>query len=97
MESIINTRPKSGLPGDIDPNSKQVNVVNTRSGKSLIKLVPKHKNVDSSSLEKEDEGGNTRPSNVEPEPKQRLPPPFPQKFKKKKEDECFQKFIRLLK
>ena len=27
----------------------------------------------------------------------KLPPPFPQKFKKNKEDECFGKFIELLK
>ena len=63
----------------------------------MTELPPKNKNV-----EKQVEGQSIEekePNILSPEviPKAKPPPPFPQKFKKKKEEECFAKFIELLK
>ncbi|XP_049381214.1 uncharacterized protein LOC125845717 [Solanum stenotomum] len=93
--SAQNSRPQGGLPGNTDPNPKQVNVVSTRSGLPLEELMPKAKTA----KEKGKQADKAEPSElrVNEEPKAKPPPPFPQKFKKQKEEECFSKFIELLK
>ncbi|XP_049390990.1 uncharacterized protein LOC125855316 [Solanum stenotomum] len=93
--SAQNSRPQGDLPGNTDPNSKQVNVVSTRSGRPLEELPPKAKVAE----EKGTHVDEAEPSEqrVNEEPKAKPPPPFPQKFKKQKEEECFGKFIKLLK
>ncbi|XP_049378129.1 uncharacterized protein LOC125842891 [Solanum stenotomum] len=50
-QSIIGTTERSGLPGDTDPNPKQVNAVGTHSGLQLEELVPKKRNTESVSKE----------------------------------------------
>ncbi|XP_055803000.1 uncharacterized protein LOC129872134 [Solanum dulcamara] len=86
-----------GLPGNTDPNPKQVNVVSTHSGLSFAELAPKVKPLEVKSKEQVGkEGESSRPKAVE-EPKIKPSPPFPQKFKKKKEEKCFAKFIDFLK
>ncbi|KAK4731746.1 hypothetical protein R3W88_024734 [Solanum pinnatisectum] len=93
--SAYNSRPQGGLPGNTDPNPKQVNVVSTRSGHPLEELTPKIK----SSREKGKQVDEARTSEprVDEEPKSKRSPPFPHKFKNQKEEECFGKFIKLLK
>lgn len=76
---------------------KQVNVVNTRRGRPLAELVPKKQEGTEISTGKSDEAGNPNLPNDVPMQMPKPPPPFHQKLKKKKEDECFQKFIGLLK
>ncbi|XP_049381187.1 uncharacterized protein LOC125845689 [Solanum stenotomum] len=89
------SRPKGSLPGNTDPNPKKVNVVSTRSGRPLEELTPKEKVADEKGkLVDEAELSEQR---VNEEPKAKPRPPFPQKFRKQKEDECFGKFIELLK
>ncbi|XP_055800426.1 uncharacterized protein LOC129869864 [Solanum dulcamara] len=67
------------------------------SGLPLIELAPKIKLAEVKGKDRVgDEGEFSRPRAVE-EPKTKPPSPFPQKFKKKKKDECFAKFIDLLK
>ncbi|KAK4713534.1 hypothetical protein R3W88_019441 [Solanum pinnatisectum] len=87
----------SGLPGDIEPILKQLHVVSTRSGLQLEELTPKKRDTEAGTIEKKVEEV-VKSSNVEvPVPQKKLPPPFPQRLKKKNEDECFGKFLSLLK
>lgn len=72
-------------------------MVSTRSGRLMNKLVPKKKSGDNPSAEKKTETDELNTQNVEAEPRAQLPPPFLQKFKKKKDEKCFEKFIGLLK
>uniref|UniRef100_M1D8H2 Putative plant transposon protein domain-containing protein n=1 Tax=Solanum tuberosum TaxID=4113 RepID=M1D8H2_SOLTU len=44
--SAQNSRPQGGLPGNTDPNPKQVNVVGTRIGLQLEELAPQKGNID---------------------------------------------------
>ncbi|KAH0636432.1 hypothetical protein KY289_036347 [Solanum tuberosum] len=41
FDSAQNSRPQGGLPGNIDPNPRQVNAVGTHSGLQLEELAPK--------------------------------------------------------
>ncbi|KAH0732709.1 hypothetical protein KY289_003897 [Solanum tuberosum] len=73
----------------------KVNVVSTHSGHPLEELTPKAKAAE----EKGKQVNEAEPieQSVNEKPKAKPPPPFPQKFKKQKEEECFGKFIELLK
>lgn len=72
-------------------------MVSTRSGRPMNKLVLKKKIGDSPSMEKKTKTDELNTQNIEAEPRAQLPPLFLQKFKKKKEEKCFEKFIGLLK
>jgi len=85
------------LPGNTDPNPKQVNAVGTRSGLQLEELAPKKINVESVSKYSEPKESEVVAQEERVQPIVKPPPPFPQKFKKQKEDECFGKFLSLLK
>lgn len=63
----------------------------------MNKLVLKKKIGDSPSMEKKTKTDELNTQNIEAEPRAQLPPLFLQKFKKKKEEKCFEKFIGLLK
>jgi len=93
--SAQNSRPQGGLPGNTDPNPKQVNVVSTRSGRPLEELMPKEKVAQEKGTHVDEAKASEQ--RVNEEPKVKPPPPFPQKFRKQKEEECFGKFIELLK
>ncbi|XP_049360466.1 uncharacterized protein LOC125825176 [Solanum verrucosum] len=100
--SAQNSRPQGGLPGNTDPNPKQVNAVSTCSGLQLEELTPKKRNTEVINTETEPKEGELKENEVvsleeSVQPIVRPPPPFPQKFKKQKEDECFGKFFSLLK
>ncbi|XP_049355722.1 uncharacterized protein LOC125820325 [Solanum verrucosum] len=100
--SSQNSRSQGGLPGNTDPNPKQVNAVSTCSGLQLEELAPKKRDTEVIHKESEPKEGELKENEVvAPEervqPTVRPPPPFPQKFKKQKEDECFGKFLSLLK
>ncbi|XP_055821975.1 uncharacterized protein LOC129890445 [Solanum dulcamara] len=97
LVSAHSSRQQGGLPGNTDPNPKQVNVVTTRSGRPLTELAPKAKLAEEKGKQKVGQEGEPSGSKEIEEPKTKPPPPFPQKFKKKKEEECFAKFIDLLK
>ncbi|XP_015164041.1 uncharacterized protein [Solanum tuberosum] len=97
-----NSRPQGGLPGNTNPNPKQVNALNTHSGLQLEELTPKERNTEVINTESEPKEGKLKENEVvAPEESVQsivIPPlPFPQKFKKQKEDECFGKFLSLLK
>ncbi|XP_049360412.1 uncharacterized protein LOC125825111 [Solanum verrucosum] len=79
----------------METSKVMVNVVSTRSGHPLEELTPKAKAAE----EKGKQVDKAEPSEqrVNEKPKAKPPPPFPQKFKKQKEEECFGKFIELLK
>ncbi|XP_049389143.1 uncharacterized protein LOC125853490 [Solanum stenotomum] len=85
--SAQNSQPQGGLPGNIDPKPKQVNVVSTRSGRPLEELMSKIKAVEEKGKQVDEAGPSEQ--RVDEEPKAKPPPPFPQKFKKQKEDEYF--------
>ncbi|XP_015167016.1 uncharacterized protein [Solanum tuberosum] len=93
--SAQNSRPQRDLPGNTDPNPKQVNAVSTRSGLQLQELTPKERNTEVINTKSEPKEGELKENEVvAPEesvqPIVRPPLPFPQKFKKQKEDECFE-------
>ncbi|XP_049384404.1 uncharacterized protein LOC125848534 [Solanum stenotomum] len=97
VANSMNLRPHGGLPGDTEPNPKQLNAVSIRSGLQLEELAPKKRNIEAGTKEKKVEEV-VKSSNVEvPVPQKKLPPPFPQRLRKKNEDECFGKFLSLLK
>lgn len=95
--SAQNSCPQICLLGNTNQNTKQVNVVGIRSGLKLEMLAPKKKALEvvreniAGKWAEQKSHGESNPHNVKP------PPPFPQKFKKKKKDELFGKFIDLLK
>ncbi|XP_015165066.1 uncharacterized protein [Solanum tuberosum] len=93
--SSQNSRPQGSLPGNTDPNPKQVNVVSTRSGRPLEELPPKAKVVEKKVTHVDEAEPSEQRANEEP--KAKPPPPFPHRFKKQREEECFGKFIELLK
>ncbi|KAK4708784.1 hypothetical protein R3W88_029709 [Solanum pinnatisectum] len=76
---------------------RQVNAVGTRSGLQLEELTPKKRNGESASKESERNESEIVAQEERVQPIVKLPPLFPQKFKKQKEDECFGKFLSLLK
>ncbi|KAK4709645.1 hypothetical protein R3W88_004158 [Solanum pinnatisectum] len=92
-----NSRPQGGLPGNSDPNPKKVNAVGTRIGLQLEELAPKKRNVESARKESEPKYSEFVAQKERVQPIVKSPPPFPQKFKKHKKDECFGKFLSLLK
>ncbi|XP_015168673.1 uncharacterized protein [Solanum tuberosum] len=97
VANSLNLRPLGGLPDVTEPNPKQLHVVSTRSGLQLEELAPKKRDTEVSNKEKKVEEV-VKSSNVEvPVPQKKLPPPFPQRLKKQNEDECFGKFLSLLK
>lgn len=69
--------------------------MSTHSGRPLEELAPKAKVVEERG--KHVEAAESNEQRVNEEPKAKPPHPFPQKFKKKKDEECFSKFIELLK
>nr|XP_016443067.1 PREDICTED: uncharacterized protein LOC107768453 [Nicotiana tabacum] len=98
MANNQNTRPAGALPSDTEKNP-QVNAVTLRNRRELVE-VPKKKN-EQSRLEEErvpkpvevDERNK-----IEPEQKsERVPPPFPQRLRKKNDDHMFHKFLDMLK
>ncbi|XP_049400024.1 uncharacterized protein LOC125864138 [Solanum stenotomum] len=93
--SAQNSRPQEGLLGNTDPNPKQVNVVSTRSGLPLEELMPKEKVADEKRTHVDE--AKSSEQRVNEKPKVKPPPPFPQKFRIQKEEECFGKFIEMLK
>ncbi|KAK4721422.1 hypothetical protein R3W88_011655 [Solanum pinnatisectum] len=87
VANSLNLLPQGGLPGDTEPNPKQLHAVSIRSELQLEELAPK-KRVEEV----------VKNSNVEvPVPQKKLPPPFPQRLKKKNKYELFGKFLSLLK
>ncbi|KAK4725061.1 hypothetical protein R3W88_027840 [Solanum pinnatisectum] len=87
VANSLNLRPQGGLPGDTEPNPKQLHTISTRSGLQLEELAPKKRDTKV-----------VKSSNVEvPVPQKKLPSLFPQRLKKQNEDECFGKFLSLLK
>ncbi|KAK4730245.1 hypothetical protein R3W88_023233 [Solanum pinnatisectum] len=95
--SAQNSRLQGGLPDNTDPNPKQVNVVGTCSGLQLEELAPKKRNTETVNKESEPKEGEVVAQEERVQPIVKSPPPFPQKFKKQKEDEYFGKFLSLLK
>ena len=64
MANSLNLRPQGGLPGDIEPNPRQLYAVSTRSGLQLEELAPKKRNNEGSAKEKKVEEVVKR-SNIE--------------------------------
>ncbi|XP_049364731.1 uncharacterized protein LOC125829559 [Solanum verrucosum] len=95
--SAQNSRPQGGLSGNTDPNPKQVNAVGTHSGLQLEELAPKKRNTKVVMKDSEPKESEVVVQEERVQPIVKPPPPFPQKFKKQKEDECFGKFFSLLK
>lgn len=85
--SAQNSRPQGGLSGNTNPNPKQVNAVGTRSGLQLEELAPKKRNIESVSKESEPKESEVVGQEEKVQPIEKPTPPFPQKFKKQKEDE----------
>ena len=90
------------MPGNTEPNPKQVNVVSTHSGLQLEEIASKKIGVKAIIKESKQKKVNSKEKGVvapfeNVKPIARPPSPFPQKFKKQKEDECFGKFLSLLK
>ncbi|XP_049366634.1 uncharacterized protein LOC125831500 [Solanum verrucosum] len=83
----------------------QVNVVQQspswceiyRGGDHSVELAPKKRNIDPVNKESEPKEGEIVAQKERVQPIVKPPPPFPQKFKKQKKDECFGKFLSLLK
>ncbi|XP_015159080.1 uncharacterized protein [Solanum tuberosum] len=97
VANYLNLHPQGGLPGDTEPNPKQLHAVSTRRGLQLHELAPKKRDTEVSTKDKKGEEV-VKSSNVEaPIPQKKLPPPFTQRLKKQNEDECFGKFLSLLK
>ncbi|XP_070055457.1 uncharacterized protein [Nicotiana tomentosiformis] len=98
MANNQNTRPAGALLSDTEKNP-QVNAVTLRNGRELVE-VPKKKN-EQSRLEEErvpkhvevDERNKTEPE----QKSERVPPPFPQRLRKKNDDHMFHKFLDMLK
>ncbi|KAK4731924.1 hypothetical protein R3W88_024912 [Solanum pinnatisectum] len=87
VANSLNLCPQDGLPGDTEPNPKQLHA----------ELAPKKRDTELSNKERKVEEV-VKISNVEvPVPQKKLPPPFPQRLKKQNDDECFDKFLSLLK
>ena len=85
------------MPDDTEPNPKQLHAVSTRSGMQLEELAPKKRDTEVSNKEKKVEEV-VKSSNIEVlVPQKKLPPLFPQRLKNQNEDECFGKFLSLLK
>ncbi|KAK4717940.1 hypothetical protein R3W88_016278 [Solanum pinnatisectum] len=89
VANSLNLHPQGGLLGDTEPNPKQLHAVSTRSGLQLEELAPKKRDTELSNKEKKVE--------EVPIPQKKLPTPFSQRLKKQNEDECFGKFLSLLK
>ncbi|XP_049397282.1 uncharacterized protein LOC125861416 [Solanum stenotomum] len=97
VANSLNLRPLGGLAGDTKPNPKQLHVLRIRSGLQLEELAPKKRDIEVSNKENRVEEV-VKNSNVEvPVPQKKLPPQFPERLKKQNEDECFGKFLSLLK
>ncbi|XP_015167843.1 uncharacterized protein [Solanum tuberosum] len=57
VANSLNLRPQGGLPGDTEPNPKQLNAVNNRSGLQIEKLSPNKRDIKAGTKEnKMDEG-----------------------------------------
>lgn len=93
LASAQNSKPQGGLPVNTDPNPKKVNLVSTRSGIKLKELSLKKNVIKVVSREGEPHNKEEVAPAEKVQPIVRPSPPLPQKFKKKKEDECFGKFI----
>ncbi|XP_049368193.1 uncharacterized protein LOC125833085 [Solanum verrucosum] len=68
-----------------------------KHGLQLEELAPKKRNTEAVMKESEPKDGEVVAQEERVQPIVKPPPPFPQKFKKQKEDECFGKFLSLLK
>uniref|UniRef100_M1DUZ0 Integrase core domain containing protein n=1 Tax=Solanum tuberosum TaxID=4113 RepID=M1DUZ0_SOLTU len=89
VANLLNLRPQGGLPSDTEHNPKQLNAVSTRSGLQLEELAPNKGDTEVVSREKKQEEV-VKNSTVEKRVPQMKPHhPFPQKFRKQNEDECF--------
>ncbi|XP_049388027.1 uncharacterized protein LOC125852317 [Solanum stenotomum] len=97
VANSLKLRPQGVLPSDTEPNPKQLHAVSTRGGLHLEELAPNKRDTEESNKPKKVEEV-VKSSNVEVSiPQKKLPPPFPQRLKKQNEDECFGKFLSLLK
>ncbi|KAK4737888.1 hypothetical protein R3W88_001585 [Solanum pinnatisectum] len=97
VANSLNLRPQGRLPGDTEPNPKQLYAISTRSGLQLEELAPKKRDTEASTKDKKVEEV-VKSSNVKvPVPQKKLPHLFPQRLQKQNEDEYFGKFLSLLK
>ncbi|KAK4712830.1 hypothetical protein R3W88_018737 [Solanum pinnatisectum] len=62
--SAQNSRPQGGLPGNTDPNPKQVNAVSPHSGLPLEELAPKKRNTEVVNKESEPKEGELKETEV---------------------------------
>uniref|UniRef100_M1DVU1 Integrase core domain containing protein n=1 Tax=Solanum tuberosum TaxID=4113 RepID=M1DVU1_SOLTU len=62
--SAQNSRPQGGLPGNTNPNPKQVNAVSTRSGLQLEKFTAKERNTEVINTESEPKEGELKENEV---------------------------------
>nr|XP_016449761.1 PREDICTED: uncharacterized protein LOC107774665 [Nicotiana tabacum] len=98
MANNQNIRPVRALPSDTEKNP-QVNAVTLRNGRELVE-VPKKKN-EQSGLDKErvpkpvevDERNKIESEQIS----KRVPPPFPQRLRKKNDNHMLHKFLDILK
>nr|XP_009589401.1 uncharacterized protein LOC104086774 [Nicotiana tomentosiformis] len=98
MANNQNTRPAGALPSNTE-KTPQANAVTLRNGRELVE-VPKKKN-EQSGIEEE---RVPKPVEVDDKNKreleqksERVPPPFPQRLRKKNDDHMFHKFLDMLK
>ncbi|XP_049410413.1 uncharacterized protein LOC125873544 [Solanum stenotomum] len=85
------------IMADQDQLADDVNVVGTRSSLQLEELALKKRNTETANRESEPKESKVVVQEEKVQPIVKPPPPFPQKFKKQKKDECFGKFLSLLK
>ncbi|XP_016497496.1 uncharacterized protein LOC107816313 [Nicotiana tabacum] len=98
MANTQNTRPTGTLASDTKKNP-QVNAVMLRNGRVLVEVLKKKK--EQSGLEEErvpkpvevDERNKIESKHIS----ERVPPPFPQRLRKKNDDHMFHKFLDMLK
>ncbi|XP_016478438.1 uncharacterized protein LOC107799804 [Nicotiana tabacum] len=87
-------------PSDIEPNPKaQVNAVTLRNGRELEEVPQKMKYTSSTEGElvpKPVEENKKENKGSDPEIETRLPPPFPQRQQKQKDDDMYKKFLNIL-
>ncbi|XP_070054388.1 uncharacterized protein [Nicotiana tomentosiformis] len=100
LASAQNTRTVGALPCDTEPNPKpQVNVVTLRNGRVLEEVPRKMKYTAILEVElvpkQVEENGKER-KGPKPVIVTRLPPPFPQRLQKQKDDAKYKKFLDIL-
>ncbi|XP_015084303.1 uncharacterized protein LOC107027736 [Solanum pennellii] len=97
VANSLNLRHQGGLPGDTELNLRQLHDVSTRSGLQLEELAPTKRDNEVNTKETKVEEVVKSLNVEEPILQKKLPPQFSQRLKKQNEDECFDKFLSLLK